>query len=65
MTTIKRFEDLKIGPEARKLCQSLYKRILANDSIKDYSLKNQTNSSRGSVTDKIQNRRSPLWKPGT
>ena len=53
MATIKRFEDLKSWQEARKFCQSIYQEILDNDSIKDYSLKNQINSASGSVMDNI------------
>lgn len=53
MTTIKRFEDLEIWQNARRLCQKI--RQTAEDGTlgKDYSLKDQILRSSGSCMDNI------------
>ncbi len=53
MGTIKKFQDLHVWQEARKLCQMVDKYFLRNDSIRDYPLKDQLNRSSGSVMDNI------------
>ena len=53
MAKVERFEDLNVWQEARTLANEVYKSILANNSIRDYPLKDQLNKSSGSVMDNI------------
>lgn len=53
MSRIDKFEDLKSWQEARLLCQSIYVHLLSNEEIRDFPLKNQINSSSGSIMDNI------------
>lgn len=53
MATVKKFEDLEVWQEARKLCKEVYIISSENKFSKDVSLKNQINSSSGSVMDNI------------
>jgi len=53
MTTIKTFEDLEIWQLARKLSNQVYRIISYDAFAKDFGLKNQINSSSGSVMDNI------------
>jgi four helix bundle protein len=50
---IKKFQDLHVWQEARKLCQMVDEYFLKNNSIRDYPLKDQLNRSSGSVMDNI------------
>ncbi len=53
MATIKRFEDLECWKNARELCRMVYVFISREPFSKDYALRNQLNSSSGSVMDNI------------
>ncbi|MEX2350491.1 MAG: four helix bundle protein [Flavobacteriaceae bacterium] len=53
MATIKRFEDLEIWMEARKLAVIIYKISVETDLKTDFKFKEQIKSSSGSVMDNI------------
>jgi four helix bundle protein len=53
MSTVKRFEDLEVWKLARELCQEVYQLTLQNGFSRDFELKDQINSSSGSVMDNI------------
>lgn len=53
MATIKRFEDLEIWKEARRLSKEIIKIVKTTDLIKDFKLKDQIKGSSGSVMDNI------------
>lgn len=53
MATIKRFEDLDIWKEARRLSFEIIKISKTTDLIKDYKLKDQIKGASGSVMDNI------------
>lgn len=53
MGTINRFEDLEIWKKARAYSKEIFELTLINGFEKDFSLKNQINSSAGSISDNI------------
>lgn len=53
MATIRRFEDLEIWQQARELNKKITPILIALDNARHYSLKNQLDSSCGSVMDNI------------
>ena len=53
MATIKRFEDLEIWQEARKLSKEIIKISKDSDLKSDFRLKDQIKASSGSVMDNI------------
>jgi four helix bundle protein len=53
MGTINRFEDLEIWKKARAYSKEIFELTLINGFEKDFSLKNQINSSSGSISDNI------------
>jgi four helix bundle protein len=53
MSTIKRFEDLEVWKLARELCNDVYQLTLQKDFSRDFGLRDQINSSSGSVMDNI------------
>lgn len=53
MATIKRFEDLEIWQEARRLSKIINKISIETDLKTDFKLKEQIKSSSGSVMDNI------------
>lgn len=53
MGTINRFEDLEIWKRARGFSKEVFELTLQNGFEKDFSLKNQINTSSGSVADNI------------
>lgn len=53
MATIKRFEDLEIWKEARRLSKEIIKIVKTTDLVKDFKLKDQIKGSSGSVMDNI------------
>jgi four helix bundle protein len=53
MATIKRFEDLEIWQNARKLSKVIIEISVVADLKNDYRLKDQVKSSAGSVMDNI------------
>lgn len=53
MGTISRFEDLEIWQKARAFSKEIFELTLLNGFEKDFSLKNQINSSSGSIADNI------------
>lgn len=53
MGTIVRFEDLKIWQLAREFSKEIFELSICGDFEKDFSLKNQINSSSGSIADNI------------
>ncbi len=53
MATIKRFEELEIWKEARRLSKEIIKIAKTTDLIKDFKLKDQIKGSSGSVMDNI------------
>ena len=53
MSTIKRFEDLEIRQSARILCQDIHNIITTTSLNNDYKLRDQINSSSGSIMDNI------------
>lgn len=53
MGTINRFEDLEIWKKARAYSKEIFELTLVNGFEKDFSLKNQINSSSGSISDNI------------
>ena len=53
MSTIKQFEDLEIWQSARTLCQDIHNIIITTSLNNDYKLRNQINSSSGSIMDNI------------
>lgn len=53
MATIKRFEDLEIWMEARRLAVIIYKISVETDLKTDFKFKEQIKSSSGSVVDNI------------
>ncbi len=53
MATIKRFEDLDVWKDARKLADELFKIIISNESIRDFKYKDQLSGSSGSIMDNI------------
>ena len=53
MATIKSFEDLEVWKLARMLCDEIYILISSTPLKNDYKLKEQINSSSGSVMDNI------------
>jgi len=53
MSTITRFEDLKVWQKAKLLCQEIFALTEQGKFSRDYKLKDQINSSSGSVMDNI------------
>ncbi|AEM70503.1 S23 ribosomal protein [Allomuricauda ruestringensis DSM 13258] len=53
MATVKRFEDLEIWQEARKLAEEINKLATSTALKNDYKLKDQIKGSSGSVMDNI------------
>ncbi len=53
MATIKQFEDLEIWKLARDLCQDIYNTIKTTPLSSNYKLRDQIDSSSGSVMDNI------------
>jgi four helix bundle protein len=53
MATIKRFEDLEIWQEARRLAREIHIICLETELRNDFGLKNQVKNSSGSVMDNI------------
>jgi four helix bundle protein len=54
MTTITRFEDLEVWQLARELANEIYEAYTNSEEFsKDYNLKDQINSSSGSIMDNI------------
>lgn len=53
MATIKRIEDLECWKQSRQFCEMVNRFILQELFSRDYALKNQLNSSSGSVMDNI------------
>lgn len=53
MATIKRFEDIQAWIAARKLSQEIYQVFQRDHAKRDFSLKDQINSSLGSIMDNI------------
>ncbi len=53
MTTITRFEDLDIWKIAREYCKIIFELTQKDGFKNDFSLKNQINSSSGSIMDNI------------
>ncbi|WP_109098830.1 four helix bundle protein [Aquimarina sp. AU58] len=53
MATIKRFEDLEIWQEARRLCKEIILLSKTTGIENDYKLKDQIKGSSGAVMDKI------------
>lgn len=53
MATIKRFEDLEIWQNARKLSKEIIQISVTTDLKNDYKLKDQIKSSSGSIMDNI------------
>jgi len=53
MATITRFEDLDIWQKAREYCKMVFALTQINGFQNDFSLKNQINSSSGSIMDNI------------
>ena len=53
MATIKQFEDLEIWQLARTLCQDIHNIIITTSLNNDYKLRDQINSSSGSIMDNI------------
>ncbi len=53
MATIKKFEDLEIWQEARRLCQKIIVLVQTTELQKDYGLKDQIKRASGSVMDNI------------
>ena len=50
---INSFEDLKIWQKAKELCNDIHQLTQEDRFAKDYSLKNQINSSSGSIMDNV------------
>lgn len=53
MATIKIFEDLEIWQKGREICKGVWVIMEETTLAKDYGLKNQMNTSSGSVMDNI------------
>jgi len=53
MATIKDFEDLEIWQQAREICKNVWIIMEETTLQKDYGLKNQMNTSSGSIMDNI------------
>jgi len=53
MSTIKKFEDLKVWQKARILCQKVFEITQQEPFSSNYKLKDQINGSSGSVMDNI------------
>ncbi|MEO5683925.1 MAG: four helix bundle protein [Chitinophagaceae bacterium] len=53
MATINNFEDLKVWQKSRILCQEIFELINKDGFNKDYKLRDQINSSSGSLMDNI------------
>lgn len=53
MATIKAFEDLDIWQKAREICKAVWIMMEETTLSKDYGLKNQMNTSSGSIMDNI------------
>lgn len=53
MATIKRFEDLEIWQEARRLSKEIYKISVETDLKSDFRLRDQIKASSGSIMDNI------------
>lgn len=53
MATIKRFEDLEIWQEARRLTKEIYKISIETDLKTDFRLRDQIKASSGSIMDNI------------
>lgn len=53
MATIKRFEDLEIWQEARRLSKIIHKILIETDLKTDFKFREQIKSSSGSVMDNI------------
>ena len=53
MATIKVFEDLEIWQKGREICKGVWVIMEETTLAKDYGLKNQMNTSSGSVMDNI------------
>lgn len=53
MATIKKFEDLEVWQKARVLCNDIYPLTNSGSFEKDFKLRDQINSSSGSVMDNI------------
>lgn len=53
MATVKRFEDLEVWQQARKLATAIYQLTSNGTIVKDYELVKQMNRSVGSIMDNI------------
>jgi four helix bundle protein len=53
MATIQSFEDLKVWQKARLLCKEVYSLTGTGNFSKDFGLKDQINTSSGSIMDNI------------
>src|ERR1700690_698676 len=53
MASIKRFEDIEVWQDARKICNLIYSLASEGTFSKDYKLKDQINGSSGSIMDNI------------
>lgn len=53
MATIQRFEDLEIWQKSRELSNKIYSLTIKTNFSRDFSLRDQINSSSGSVMDNI------------
>ena len=53
MATIKRFEDIETWQKARVLANKIYEVSASTELAKDYKLRDQINTSAGSIMDNI------------
>jgi len=53
MATFQRFEDMEVWQKARELCQNIFMITERENFNRDFKLKNQINSSSGSIMDNV------------